>query len=49
MKNNTSKPTIVKKNVRHDFTADEIKQLNVDFGQAYDTLGAVEAEKEKAE
>lgn len=34
----------VKKNVRHDFTADEIKQLNVDFGQAYDTLGAVESE-----
>jgi len=46
MKNNSSKPTIVKKNVRHDFTADEIKQLNVDFGQAYDTLGAVEAEFE---
>ncbi len=43
---NPTKPTIVKKNVRHDFTAEEIKQLNVDFGQAYDTLGAVEAEFE---
>lgn len=40
----TTTPTTVKKNVRHDFTADEIKMLNVDFGQAFDTLGAVESE-----
>lgn len=39
-----TKPPIVKKNVRHDFTSDEIKMLNVDFGQAFDTLGAVESE-----
>lgn len=40
----TTTPTTVKKNVRHDFTADEIKMLNVDFGQAFDALGAVESE-----
>lgn len=40
----TTKPITIKKSVRHDFTADEIKQLNVDFGNAYDTLRATEAE-----
>lgn len=41
---NTSKPTIVKKNVRHDFTQPEVAQLNVEFRQSFATLKAVESE-----
>jgi len=44
MKNTESKPIIVKKNVRHDFTPEETAALNVDFRQSFANLKAVEAE-----
>lgn len=41
------KPIIVKKSLKHLFTPDEIAGLNIDFGNAYDALGVVEAEFEQ--
>lgn len=38
------KPIIVKKSIKHEFDPDEIAALNVDFGNAYDAAGVVEAE-----
>lgn len=38
------KPILVKKSVKHSFTKEEVAQLNVDFGLAYDHLRTVEAE-----
>lgn len=38
------KPIIVKRQVKHTFEPAEIAQLNVEFGQAYDTLQTIEAE-----
>lgn len=43
----TPKPIIIKKSLKHLFTADEIAGLNIDFGNAYDALGVVEAEFEQ--
>lgn len=39
-----NKPLIVKKSVKHTFTPEETKQLNVDFRQSYANLKAVEAD-----
>lgn len=44
MKTTEPKPIIVKKNVRHDFSPDEIAGLNVDFRQSFANLKAVESE-----
>lgn len=44
MKTTEPKPIIVKKNVRHDFSPDEIAALNVDFRQSFANLKAVESE-----
>lgn len=38
------KPIIVKKSVKHIFSPNETKQLNVDFRQSYANLKAVEAD-----
>lgn len=40
----TPKPLTVKKSVKHSFTPDETRQLNVDFRQSYANLKAVEAD-----
>ena len=42
--NQNTKPLIVKKSVRHDFTADETRELHTQFRQAYAALKATEAE-----
>lgn len=39
-----NKPTIIKKNVKHTFTQEEIAALNVEFRQAYANMKAVEAD-----
>lgn len=44
MKPTEKKPIIVKKSVRHTFTAEEIAKLNVDFGQAYDSVCMAQAD-----
>lgn len=41
---NEIKPIIVKKNVKHNFTPEEVAALNVDFRNAYQNLKSVEAE-----
>jgi hypothetical protein len=40
------KPKIETKSIKHTFTPEEIAKLNVDFGQAFDALGAAEADFE---
>jgi hypothetical protein len=41
-----TKPKIETKSIKHTFTPEEIAKLNVDFGQAFDALGAAEADFE---
>lgn len=43
---NIPKLKTVKRSVKHVFTPTEVAGLNVDFGQAYDALGAAEADFE---
>ena len=42
----TTTPKIETKSIKHTFTPEEIAKLNVDFGQAFDALGAAEADFE---
>lgn len=44
MKPTDKKPIITKKSIRHTFTPEELAKLNVDFGQAYDSVCMAQAD-----